>query len=349
MSLSPSKPQPKATFTLFVGWQGVADLVGSPIDQLLEKASLPAAYAAEEHVQLTTHEMLRLWRALEHEAGEWELVRLLLGAFDQQLPAPYLAALCCRNLRSGIERFAECKPLIGPMRFRLEPHAAGAALHFDWAIPPEELPATITMFEFAMLLLMARRGTGRKVVPVVVECPDAAAIPHGLARELLGLPVTTGAAMQIVFSSSDLEEPFQTSNPSTLGILDAFFQERLKAVSPTAVEQVRMALQRLLPAGRASIADVAESLCVSVRSLQRSLLREGTSFKDLLADTRCQLARRYLGAARFSPKETTFLLGYSEVATFSRAFRQWTGTTPAAFAADASRNASTRKRVMADP
>jgi hypothetical protein len=33
--------------------------------------------------------------------------------------------LCCPNLRSGIERLAECQPLTGPMRFRLEPHAAG--------------------------------------------------------------------------------------------------------------------------------------------------------------------------------------------------------------------------------
>jgi AraC-like DNA-binding protein len=45
------------------------------------------------------------------------------------------------------------------------------------------------------------------------------------------------------------------------------------------------------------------------------------------------LALRYLADARYSPKEVTCLLGYSEPASFHRAFRQWTGNTPAEYTA----------------
>ena len=63
------------------------------------------------------------------------------------------------------------------------------------------------------------------------------------------------------------------------------------------------------------------SLHISNRTLQRKLKSEGTSFMDLLQDTRLQLARKYLGQRSRSVVETSYLLGFSEPSTFSRAFK----------------------------
>ena len=62
---------------------------------------------------------------------------------------------------------------------------------------------------------------------------------------------------------------------------------------------------------------------MSLRSMQRKLNREGTSFRALLDDTRRQLARQYLGDATMSLAEVAYLLGFSEASSLARAMRRW--------------------------
>ena len=84
-----------------------------------------------------------------------------------------------------------------------------------------------------------------------------------------------------------------------------------------------------LPDGPPSQQQIAEALHVSNRTLQRRLKDEGTSFMDLLQDTRLQLAQKYLQQRSRSVVETAYMLGFSEPSTFSRAFKRWTGVAPA--------------------
>ena len=68
-----------------------------------------------------------------------------------------------------------------------------------------------------------------------------------------------------------------------------------------------------------------------MRSLQRRLGDEHTTFKQLLDDTRRELALQYIRDPSVTITEMTYLLGYSEPANFSRAFKRWTGVTPGEF------------------
>ena len=76
---------------------------------------------------------------------------------------------------------------------------------------------------------------------------------------------------------------------------------------------------------------VAGDMCMSQRTLQRKLKDEGTSFSDLLQDSRMQLSKRYLRQPGRSVVETSYLLGFAEPSAFSRAFKRWTGQTPAQY------------------
>jgi AraC-like DNA-binding protein len=102
--------------------------------------------------------------------------------------------------------------------------------------------------------------------------------------------------------------------------------------------RIRHELVRSLPRGGPTVAEVARSLGVSQRTLQRELAQEGTTFQTLVADVRHHLARQYLGSGQISIAEISFLLGFSEPAAFQRAFRRWSGVTPVAF-----RNRMSRK------
>ncbi|MEZ4653285.1 MAG: helix-turn-helix transcriptional regulator [Candidatus Eisenbacteria bacterium] len=70
---------------------------------------------------------------------------------------------------------------------------------------------------------------------------------------------------------------------------------------------------------------------VSVRTLQRQLAAEGTTFRDLLDQLRHELAIRHLESSRHAIGEIAFLLGFAEVSTFHRAFKRWAGKSPSEY------------------
>jgi AraC-like DNA-binding protein len=76
------------------------------------------------------------------------------------------------------------------------------------------------------------------------------------------------------------------------------------------------------------MAQVARETGLSRDTLYRRLKAEGTTFARLLDELRHRLAVDYLGAGRVSVNETAYLLGFSDPAAFSRAFKRWTGQSP---------------------
>jgi AraC-like DNA-binding protein len=116
-----------------------------------------------------------------------------------------------------------------------------------------------------------------------------------------------------------------------LGRLAPIADEMLRAVAEAErfSSRVRAALARSLEQGRSSVDDVARALAVSPRTLQRRLEEEGTTFGAVCDATRRAAAFEHLRDRRLGIKETAFRLGFSEPSTFYRAFRRWTGDTPA--------------------
>jgi AraC-like DNA-binding protein len=94
--------------------------------------------------------------------------------------------------------------------------------------------------------------------------------------------------------------------------------------------RVREALPRK-DGGFHSLEQVAERLGVSARTLKRKLKVEGKAFSDLLDEIALEQARVLLRQPGLSIEQVAERLGYSDVSNFGRAFRRWTGVTPAAF------------------
>lgn len=89
----------------------------------------------------------------------------------------------------------------------------------------------------------------------------------------------------------------------------------------------RLLIERM-PERTSTIETMAQALSIHPRTLRRRLLREGTSFRDILARVREQLAIGYLRQTQLSNDEIAVRLGYSEAANFRHAFARWTGTSP---------------------
>ena len=70
---------------------------------------------------------------------------------------------------------------------------------------------------------------------------------------------------------------------------------------------------------------------MSEATLQQRLAERGTSFQELLDDTRCELAIGYLHQPALTVTEIAFLLGFTDASNFTRAFKRWKGVPPSNF------------------
>jgi AraC-like DNA-binding protein len=92
--------------------------------------------------------------------------------------------------------------------------------------------------------------------------------------------------------------------------------------------RVESLLMGILHTGEASMDAVADKLSVSRQTLYRNLKEEGVTFEQVLDELRQKLAMDFLRGKKVSVNETAYLVGFSDPAAFSRAFKRWTGKSP---------------------
>lgn len=109
---------------------------------------------------------------------------------------------------------------------------------------------------------------------------------------------------------------------------DALLEELEK--SKTTRGRVEHLLMPILHKGEAGIDAIAGKMAMSRQTLYRNLKAEGTTFERLLDDLRRRLALDYLQSRKVSVNQTAYLVGFSDPAAFSRAFKRWTGLSPRA-------------------
>jgi AraC-like DNA-binding protein len=114
------------------------------------------------------------------------------------------------------------------------------------------------------------------------------------------------------------------------GILSAHAEELLQALeqSKTMRGRVESLLMPMLHTGEASVDMIASKLGLSRQTLFRKLKAEGVTFEKVLDELRHKLALHYLSGKKVSVNETAYLVGFSDPAAFSRAFKRWTGSYP---------------------
>lgn len=148
-------------------------------------------------------------------------------------------------------------------------------------------------------------------------------------------PITFAAGEDAMeYSRGDVEAPLPNANAELARHNDAIVGDYLARTGrvDSLADRVHALLVEHLPDGGPSEETIAERLCMSPRNLQLQLAQGGTSYKELLNRARQDLARSYLRQGKYSIKEIAFLLGFSDAATFTRAFRRWTGQSPGRFA-----------------
>jgi AraC-like DNA-binding protein len=194
---------------------------------------------------------------------------------------------------------------------------------------PNDFPE-LTESSFARMMATGRRfGSADTIKAVHVTHPEPAY--RAEYDRIFQVPVTFESARNALLVDGRAMD-FKPSNPSryVFGILSERADALLKELERTKTirGRVESLLLPVLHTGNISMDMIAEKLGLSRPTLFRRLKTEGTTFENLVDELRHKMAINYLSGKKVSVNETAYLVGFSEPAAFSRAFKRWTGMSP---------------------
>ena len=131
-----------------------------------------------------------------------------------------------------------------------------------------------------------------------------------------------------ICAAADLDYPCSAANPALARYAEQLLQSLPKAGDRSIESEVHEAIYLLMPMGRATVEQVAQSLAMNVRTLQRQLEEHGVTFSGLVNTVRRELAVRYIEGGQHSLGHVAELLGYSTQTSFTRWFKTEFGVAP---------------------
>ena len=311
-------------------WIGLGKLNLTPA-AVLRQARLPASLYDGERNLVSTAQFFALWRAVEDLSSDPAAGLKLATQIDVgNRPPSSIAAYHARNYRDALTRLARFKQLCTPEELQIKIAKEECRIEPVWEYAQEETPPLLTDAAFASFVELGRRGTGHPITAKRVELkrrPEAT----GVHEAYFKCPIKFKARRNLlILHTVDLDRPFHTYNAELLEMLEpklvAALEERRTQSSISG--QVKWILKRLLAGARPDIVEVARELGLSDRTLQRRIVDDGSTFRQLLLEARQELAREYLNRSGIDVAEVAYLLGYEDPSSFYRAFRTWEGTTP---------------------
>ena len=281
---------------------------------------------------------------VENARAAWrEAARLIdnpcfgLQAADVWRPTDFhalgYAFLASRTLRTAIERIARYNAVVDPVVF-FEDALDDTQLRLTYRIDRPDLPDIPALEDarWAVVLGLCRGACGQGCDPLEVAFTHAAPICRGDYFALFRCPVRFDAPVtQLVFDRALVERPLPAANRELARANDSILRGYVDQLAAgDIVSLVKTAILDHLPSGSPGAEVIAKDLFVSPRTFQRRLADAGTSYSDILDAVRRELAAQYITDPALSLSEISYLLGFSELSGFSRAFKRWTGQAPSA-------------------
>ena len=221
-------------------------------------------------------------------------------------------------------------------RIRVALDASELTISIANDFPEGPVKRNIVLFALNYTSRAPQQLAGVDAMPRSVDCafpsPGAEA-----ARELREhLPFTFNADQsRVVFNRKVAEIKIPSVDPDLKILLAELIEQYLnKLGSAGSLEHgLRTILRQMMNGTMPTLASLSARAGMSQRTLQRRLQEADTSFQELLQQVLRESAESLLAQGKLSQGEIAFLLGYSEVSAFSRAYRGWTGHPPGAASA----------------
>lgn len=314
---------------------------GHDSEALFRQLGMDPAGLSDPHVRYPVTSVQKLWKAAAQltndacfglkAAQHWHPTTL------HALGYAWFASNSLKDALQRIERYVRLVSTAAKARLEQEEKGHRFILEYDEIIQEKE-EAEVMATEaieaaLAILVRMCRLSFDDELNPLKISFQHAEPVCSNRIRQYFQCPVYfEQPENSILFSHEVLNTRLPTANAILAGNNDRLIKEYLARLDKSILSaQVKARLLELLPSGQVNEERMASLLNVSLRSLQRKLKEEGTTFKALLEATRHELAENYIRDSSLSISEITYLLGFSEPSNFTRAFKRWQGVSPSVY------------------
>jgi len=322
--------------------QNLADAVrsfGHDPAPLLEQYGLHAAWLAAPAGRLSIPRYMRLGHAAIELTGQPAL-GLRMGRVSRmsQTGLAGVTAAQAPDVREAARTLIRFEALYGSNyrgQSSLHEDAEGAWLRFYSISPYNSYNRFVVDSIFASWLQQLSDLSGVEIraqkVEIEFDAPDYAADYAGLCSQ----PVVFGAgANQLRLDNAALGLRNPQHCPGTWHHLLQLCEKELEQLTRTRSlrERISQLLGPLLNGGREpELDEIAARLKLPAWTLRRKLAEEGTGFRNVLNDTRRDLAMTYIRDTELAFGEIAYLLGFASAEAFQRAFKRWSSQTPGEF------------------
>jgi AraC-like DNA-binding protein len=312
-----------------------ANTLGVDPNELISAAGLApnVLQTGAGEIDISLGQYLDFWECAVHKTG---IADLPMRAATAQAPDSFgVVGFSCILSPTVGEAFTRLTRiyaiLITAARWSLEELGDRLCVIFDLEAPPSLGARCAVEFALAEQVHFTRMMAAGRVEVIEATFPHQAPPDEAGYRALFRCPLRWNQERATLIVDRAV---FELRHPKADPTLLAYFDrqaDRLLAQRATDMDtsaRVRRLLVDVLADGPPSANIVAKRLGVSSRSLRRRLADEGTSFHTLVEDTRNALAQQYLNDPKLTVSEIAFLVGFSALSPFQRAFRRWTKLTP---------------------
>lgn len=257
------------------------------------------------------------------------------SASDHMLQIVGQLAVSCGTLREAMRMFERYRPLLGnALNFDLIEEGELAYFVCAPLVPHPDHPEFDPELTLSLVYRVARRFA-------LVEQEDAkevwfvhSAPPHAARyAEVFRCPVRFGRPRNAILLARhylDQQQPY--ADPKLADMLRETAERMLGDFGqPSLPDRVRALLRNEVDLRNMDARRVAKILRIHPRTFQRQLIRANAPWSTLLDETRRRIACDELGRSDVSIREVAERLGFSEPSAFTRAFKRWTGETPAKY------------------
>jgi AraC-like DNA-binding protein len=330
--------QPTVAAAMVQGLMAFAVSRGATWHALAERAGIDPAAIQDRDSRIPFERYIAVMRAGQALCNDPALALHFGESVDSaELSIVGLIGQACDTLAGAFAQMNRYHRLVvdgegfgGSQRFELVPSAQG---HWfvDTRRDPNEFPE-VTESGFARIVCSMRRLTDKPLVRAV-HVTHAPPGHHAEYDRIFRVPVVFHSDRNAVLLDPSWAVQRIALMPRYMfGILTAHADGLLADLetSRTSRGRVEAVVLPILHTGEVSMEHVAHALGLSRQTLYRRLKAEGVTFEQVLDSLRRELALQYLGGQKVSVKEAAYLVGFSDPAAFSRAFKRWTGRSPVA-------------------
>jgi AraC-like DNA-binding protein len=302
---------------------------------LLDRVGIPRTALADTRTRFPKQRFQALWRAASEATGDPAIaLRVSTTVKASALGIIGYLASASESRRNAFELVKGLTPLLWEdVECDLESGAEVAFIRCRTGSHPEPNDFT-TEYAIGLTVTMSRVLGGGRSDPLEARFSYSAPAYADEYERILRLRVRFDAGEDgVLFPISMMDSSNPTADAALRQLLERYAARQLAEIPTSArfPQRVRACILSMLPLGNLTADSVAARFSMSSRTLRRRLQQEATSYQELLDDVRDELARHYLTREKRGIDEVAFLLGFSDPSAFSKAFRRWTGRTPADF------------------